>query len=138
MSLSSSLARVAKVSDRTKYQFFNDQPCMVRPTPIDLNPKKLEYYPFRISLDKYNGSCNVLSLKICVPKETKDINVKAFSMITKKKNETRTVTKHTSCDCKCKFNSTTSNSNQKWNNCSQHTTSQGRPLIILLSSRHVL
>ena len=135
LSLSSSLARVVKVSDRTKYQFFNDEPCMVRPTLIDLNPKKL--YPFRISLDKCNGSCNVLSLKICVPKETKDINVKAFSMITKK-NETRTVTKHTSCDCKCKFNSTTSNSNQKWNNCSQHTTFQGRSLIILLSSRRVL
>ena len=26
------------------------------------------------------------------------------------------MTKHTSCDCKCKFNSTTCNSNQKWNN----------------------
>ena len=24
--------------------------------------------------------------------------------------------KHISCDCKCKFNSTTFNSNQKWNN----------------------
>ena len=26
------------------------------------------------------------------------------------------MTKHISCDCKCKFNSTTFNSNQKWNN----------------------
>ena len=31
-------------------------------------------------------------------------------------NEARTTTKHISCDCKCKFNSTTCNSNQKWNN----------------------
>ena len=31
-------------------------------------------------------------------------------------NETRTLIKHISCDCKCQFDSTTSNSNQKWNN----------------------
>ena len=36
-------------------------------------------------------------------------------MITNK-NEAQTMTKHISCDCKCKFNSTTCNSNQKWNN----------------------
>ena len=88
---------------------------MVRPTLIDLNPVELKYYPFMISLDKCNGSCIVLSPKICVPKKTKDINVKVFSMITNK-NEAKTMTKHISCGCKCKFNSTTFNSNQKWNN----------------------
>ena len=36
-------------------------------------------------------------------------------MITNK-NEAKTMTKHIPCDCKCKFNSTTCNSNQKWNN----------------------
>ena len=30
---------------------------MIRPTLIDLNLVKLKYYPFMISLDKYNGSC---------------------------------------------------------------------------------
>ena len=29
-----------------------------------------------ISLDKCAGGCKVLSPKLCVPKETKDINVK--------------------------------------------------------------
>ena len=57
---------------------------MVRPTLIDLNPVELKYYPFMISLDKCNGSCNVLSPKICVLKETKGINVKVFNMITYK------------------------------------------------------
>ena len=60
--------------------FLNDEPCMVRPTLIDLNPVELKYYPFMISLNKCTGSCNVLSPKICVPKETKDINVKAFNI----------------------------------------------------------
>ena len=78
---------------------------MVRPTIIDLNPVKLKYYPIMISLDKCTGSCNVLSPKICVSKETKHINIKA-----------KTMTKYISCDFKCIFNSTTCSSNQKWNN----------------------
>ena len=88
---------------------------MVRPIPIDLCPAELKYYPFMISLDKCNGSCNVLSPKIRVPKETNDINVKVFNMITNK-NEAKTIVNNISCYCKCKFNSTTYNSNQKWNN----------------------
>ena len=88
---------------------------MVRPTLIDLDPVELIYYRFIISLDKCTGSCNVLSPKIFVPKETKDINVKAINMITNK-NEAKTMIKHISCDCKCKFNSTTCNSNKQWNN----------------------
>ena len=58
-----------------------------------------------ISLNKCTGSCNVLSPKICVPKETKDVNVKAFNMIPNK-NETKAMAEHISSDCKCKFNST--------------------------------
>ena len=72
---SSSLAR-----DRTKCELLNDEPFMVRPTLIHLNPAKLKYYPFMISLDQCSGSCTVLSRKACVPKETKDINIKAFNM----------------------------------------------------------
>ena len=68
-----------------------------------------------ISLNKYTGSCNILSTKICVPKETKDINVKAFNMITNK-DEAKAMTEHISYDCKCKFCSTTCNSKQKWTN----------------------
>ena len=47
---------------------------MVRPTIIDMNSVELKYYPFMINLNKSTGSCNVLSPKICVPKETKNIN----------------------------------------------------------------
>ena len=101
--------------DRTEYVLLNDEPCMFRPTLIYLNPVELKYYPFMINLDKCNGNCNVLSQKICVTKETKDINIKVFHMITNKE-EAKTMTKHISCDCKCKFISTTCNSNQKWNN----------------------
>ena len=54
-----------------------------------------------ISLDKCNGSCNVLSPKICIPKKAKNINVKVLNIMTNK-NEAKTMKKHISCDCKCK------------------------------------
>ena len=56
-----------------------------------------------ISLNKCVGSCNVLSPKICVPRKTKDINVKTFNMITNT-NEAKAMTEHISCDCKCRLN----------------------------------
>ena len=68
-----------------------------------------------ISLIKCTGSCNVLSPKKCVPKETKDINVKAYNMITNR-NVAKALREHISCECKCKFSSTAYNSKQKWNN----------------------
>ena len=58
--------------DQTKCLFLNDEPCMVIPTLIDMNPVEFKYYPFMISLNKCTGSCNVLSRKICVLQETKD------------------------------------------------------------------
>ena len=57
----------------TKCLFLNDESCIVRPTAIDMNPNELKYYPFMIGLNKCTGSCNVLSPKICIPKETKNI-----------------------------------------------------------------
>ena len=99
----------------TKCLFLNDEPCMVRPTLIDLNPVELRYYPFVISLNKCTGGCSVLSPKIYFPKETKDINVKVSNTI-KNQNEAKTMAKDILCDCKFKFNSTIFNSDQKWNN----------------------
>ena len=60
-------------------------------------------------------SCNISSPKICVSKKAKDINVKVFNMITNK-NYAKAMAKYILCDCKCKFNSTTYNSDKKWNN----------------------
>ena len=89
----------------TKFLFLNDETCMVRPSLIDLNPVDLKYYPFMISLITFNGSCNVLSPKKCVPKETKGINVKVFNLITNE-NIAKAMRDHNSRDCKCKFSST--------------------------------
>ena len=74
---------------------------MVRPTHIYLNPIELNCYPFIISLDKCNRSCNAvcnLYMKICVSSETKDVNIKVFNKI-RKINEAKTMVKHVSGDC---------------------------------------
>ena len=52
-----------------KMSFLNDEPCMIRPSYSDLNPAELKYYPFMVSLNKYNGSFNVLLPKICFEKK---------------------------------------------------------------------
>ena len=75
----------------TKCSSLNEEPYMFKSALIDLYPIELNYYPFMISLDKCNGSCNILSPKICVPKKTKDVSVKVFNMITNK-NEAKTMT----------------------------------------------
>ena len=57
-----------------KYMSLNNEACMIRPTLSDLDPVELNQYPFMISPDKYNGSCNVvddLSLEIRAPSESK-------------------------------------------------------------------
>ena len=115
LSFSESLAREAKVAHRTKCLFLNDESCMVRSTLMDVISVGLKYYPFMISWNECNGSCNVLSPKTCVPKETRDVNVKELNMITNK-DEAKVMAKHIPRECKCKTNSTTCNSNQKWNN----------------------
>ena len=55
-----------------------------------------------VSLDKCSGNCSILSPKICVPSKTKDINAKAFNMITNE-NEAKAMTKDISCNFKFKL-----------------------------------
>ena len=58
-------------------------------------------------LNKFNGSCNTLSkisIKICVPSKTENINLNVIILITEL-NESKTLTKHISYKCKCKLDS---------------------------------
>ena len=74
----------------------SNEPSMNRPKVINLNPVKLNYYPFIISLEKSSGSCNAghdLSKKLCVPGKTRDINIKVLNII-RRTNETKTLIKH--------------------------------------------
>ena len=53
-------------------------------------------------LDRWVGSCNTLNdlrTKLCFPSKTEDLNLSMFSMVTGI-NESKTLTKHISCECK--------------------------------------
>ena len=45
------------------------------------------------------NSVNDLSMRVCVPSKTEDINVQVFNII-ENKNEAKAMVKHISCDCK--------------------------------------
>ena len=99
----------------TKCESLKNEPCV---TLNNLNPVELNYYPFMISLDKRNGSYNAvfeLYAKICVPSETKGVNIKVLNKVTTI-NEAKTSMKHLLSHCQCKFYSTGCNASQKWNN----------------------
>ena len=91
---------------------------MIQPTLINLHPNEYSqeshYYPFVVKLDKCVGSCNTLndlSREVCVPNKIGDLNLSVFNMIAAI-NESKTLTKHISCQCKCTFDGRKSNSNQ--------------------------
>ena len=100
---------IVNASNHTKCVLLSDQKCMIQPAFINLYPneysQEFHYYPFSVKLDRCVGSCNTLndlSNKVCVPNKTEDLNLSVFNMITGI-NESKTLTKHISCECKCKF-----------------------------------
>ena len=51
-------------------------------------------------------------VEYCIANKIKDINLNVFNIINRI-NESKTLTKHISCNCKCNFDGTKCNSNQK-------------------------
>ena len=65
-------------------------------------------------LNQIDGSCNtlnVLSNKVFVSNKAEDLDLSVFKMVTVI-NESKTLTKHISCECKCKFDGRKYNLNQ--------------------------
>ena len=94
---------------------------MRRATLIDWNPDEhnqvLPRYPFIISLDRYDGSCNTIGQKsgrIRIPNKTGEIKLKVFNMI-KQTSKLKTLCKDISCNCGCKFDAGKYDSVEKWN-----------------------
>ena len=95
---------------------------MIQPTLINQHPndysQEFHYYPFAVKLDWCVKSCNTLndlSNKVWFPNKTEDLHLSAFNMIAII-NESKTLTKHISCEYKCKFDGGNCNSDQGWNN----------------------
>ena len=113
---------VVNASNHTKCVCLSNQKWKIQPTPITVHPneysQELHYYPFEVKLDRCAGSCktlNELSNKVFFPDKTEDFNRSVLSMTTGKL-ESKTLTKHMSCECKCKVDGRNCSSGQKWNN----------------------
>ena len=109
-------------SNCTKCVLLSSQKGMIQPTLINLHPNEYseEFHCslFTVKLDRYVGSCNIhndLFNKVYIPNKTEDLNLSVFNMITDI-NESKTLTKHISCECKRKLDGTKCNSNHWWNN----------------------
>ena len=66
---------------------------------------EFNYNPISVKLDRCIGSCNTLndlSNKVCVTNKAEDLNLSVLNMITGI-NNSKTLTKHISCEFKCKF-----------------------------------
>ena len=113
---------IVNVSNHTKYVSLSNQKCTTQPTLINLDPneytQRLRYHSFVVDLDRWIRSCNTLNdlcNKLCVVNKIEDFHLSIFNMITRI-NESKTLTKHISCECKRKFHCRKSNSNRKWSN----------------------
>ena len=83
--------------------------CMIQPTLVNLHSdeysQEFQYCAFTVKLDRCVGSCNTLndsSNKVCVPNKTEHLSLSVFNMI-KGIIESKTLTKHISCECKWRF-----------------------------------
>ena len=116
------LSSIVNASNHTKFILLSNRKRRIQPTLINLHSneysQEFHYHSFTVKLDRCVGSCNTfndLSNKVCVPNKAEDLNLSLFNMITGI-NESKTLTKHISCEYKCKFDGTKCNSNQWWNN----------------------
>ena len=95
----------------------NNQECKARPKIIGFNSNEPVFYPYSIKVNKCSRSCSSINnpyAKLCVPDIIKNINVKAFNLMSRI-NETREIIWHETCKCICKLNSAVCNSRQIWN-----------------------
>ena len=91
-----------------------DQKCKVKKVIIDSDYMT---FPYKIKVDRCVGSCNDVNnlyFKVCSPDIVKNISVKVFDLISRKK-VLRNVTFHKICKCDCLLDEKVSNNRQKWN-----------------------
>ena len=93
----------------------NDQEWKVKPEIVNFNSYKPVFYPFSIERSKCGGSCiNDPYAKMCVPDVVKNLNVKAFNLMSRT-NRIRHIEWHETCKSKCRLDASVCNNKQCWN-----------------------
>ena len=84
---------------------------------INVNTNDPMFYPYSNEINKCKGSCNTINdpyAKICIPDTIKNINVKAFNLMSRT-NETRHIKWHKTCKFKCRLDASFCNNKQRRN-----------------------
>ena len=100
-----------------KFISMNNEECKVRPEIININSHEPSFYPYSVKLSKCSGSCNNINDsygKLCIPDISKNMNVKAFHLISRT-NETRYTKWKETSNCKCRLDASVCNNKQRWN-----------------------
>ena len=95
----------------------SNQECKVRPVIMNINSDEPSFYPYSILVNKCSSSCNNINdpySKLCVPDVVKNINVKAFNLISRT-NESRHIEWHETCKCKCRLDASVCNKQRRNN-----------------------
>ena len=95
------LSSILSSINSLKCILMNNQKCKVRPEIVNVNSKETIFYPYSIRTSKCSGSCNNINdpyAKMCVPDAIKNLNIKAFNLISRI-NETRHIEWHETCKC---------------------------------------
>ena len=92
-----------------------NQECKIRSEIIDINSNEPTFYPYSIKVNKCSDSCNNINdpySKLCIPVVVKNINAKAFNLMSKT-NETKHIKWHETCECKCRLDPSVCNNKQR-------------------------
>ena len=82
-----------------------NQECKRRPQVVNVSINNPIFYPFSIKTSKCSGNCNNINYpyaKVCVPDVIKDLNIKAFNLMSRT-NEIRFIEWHETFKCKCRL-----------------------------------
>ena len=94
-----------------------NQECKVRPKIVDVSSNNPIFYSFSVKINRCSGNCNSINdlyAKICVPDVAKNLNIKAFNLMSRT-NETRSIKLHGTSKCICRLNKIICNNKQRWN-----------------------
>ena len=95
----------------------NNQECRIRPEIINVNSNGPSFYPHSILVNKCSGSCNNINdpyAKLCVLDVIKNINIKAFNLISIT-NETSHIKWDKTFKYKYRLDAIVCNNKQHWN-----------------------
>ena len=97
----------------------NNQECKIRTKLIDINNNELSFYLYSIEVNICSGICNNINdpyAKLCIPNVVKNLNIKAFNLISRT-NETRHIELHETYKCKCRLDTGVCNDKQIYFHC---------------------